>query len=194
MRRDLEYLVFRNTLYKKIARSSPQLRPEASQQVGLNSHFYPLDESSLGFISDVEYREIFCSAYNGAVVAMNARSYRLALVGFGAALETMLVDWLAQKPPAIVASARVQSGAQFHSRYEMLSDPRTWRLVNLMRVARHLNGVRGLLDLPEPLRQLRNFVHPAVMKQSYLTEPNLRHEAIAAGGLVGAVMRDVQIP
>jgi hypothetical protein len=39
---------------------------------------------------------------------------------------------------------------------------------------------------------MRNFVHPSVMKQSYLSEPALRPEATAAGGFIEMVMRDIR--
>jgi hypothetical protein len=197
MRRDQEHLVFRNSLYEKVARRSAQLRPDASQRPGLSSHFYPLEESILSFVVDPEYREICCSAYNGAVVAINARSFRLALVAFGVALEAILVDWMIRRPAgdiaAAIAAAHARDPLNFNH-FENRADPSTWRLINLMRVARQLNALRGPLELPEPLRRLRNFVHPVVMKTTYLPESDLVHEAIAAGGLIGAVMRDLQTP
>jgi len=194
MRREAGQLVFRNPLYERIARSSPQLRPEASCQPEASSHFYLLEDTTVSFIADSEFREICCAAYNGAVTAINAHRYRLALIGFGIALEAILLDWMLRRPAPDIATAIAAASSINFTRYEDRADPSTWRLVNLMKVARQLNGVRGPLELPEPLRQLRNFVHPSVMKVSYLSEPKLVHEAIAAGGLVGGVMRDIQTP
>jgi hypothetical protein len=195
LRRDGRNLVFRNALYKQIAEASPQLRPEQVQAQGIASHFYPLPGSSFGFIVDLEYREICQSAYNGAVAAFNARSYRLALVAFGVALEAMLVDFLTRQAPGVVATAIGQlhgrARPNFSAPHEVQTDPTTWHLVNQMKVARALHGANGPVEIPEALREMRNFVHPAKIKVSYLPESALHPEAIAAGGLVGIVMRDI---
>jgi hypothetical protein len=53
-----------------------------------------------------------------------------------------------------------------------------------MRVARLIDGTKGPLDLPESLREMRNFVHPAAMKSGYLPEHDLLPEATAAEGFL----------
>lgn len=192
LKRDGQRLIFRNMLYQQVASSSRQLRPEAPLPAAAGSTFFKLDSAGFDFVQDVEYREICLSAFNSAVDSANAGNYRMAIVGFGIALEGMLIDWLVGKPAAEVAGAigRV-SGINF-TRFEDRTDPSTWRLVNLMAVARQLNGVRGALEVPESLRDLRNFVHPKVIKNNYIANALLQPEATAAGGLVGMVMRDIQ--
>lgn len=197
LQRDGQYLRFRNSLYETIAKASPQLRPEiapASEQPAL---FFHLDAAVFQFITDPQYREICQSAYNGAVTAWNGGSYRLTLVGFGCALEAILLDLMVATPPAQITgiiNATPQAGRPNFNKYESQANPATWRLVNLMRVARLMNRARGPLELPDSLREMRNFVHPSVMKQNYLPEHDLVPEAQAAGALIAAVMRDVQRP
>lgn len=190
LRRERANLVFRNALYQRIAQASTQLRPEQIQAPGIASHFYPLTEERFSFINDAQYREICQSAYNGAVAAINARSYRLALVAFGVALEAMLIDFLLRQPvgaiPTVIATLNRAQRPNFNPPYEDATKPETWRLVNQMKVARALRGAHGPVEIPEALREMRNFVHPAEMKNSYHPESELQPEAVAAGGLVGS--------
>jgi hypothetical protein len=197
MRREGNDLYFRNMLYETMARSSTQMLPESAQKFGIASHFYMVEISAFAFIKDVEYREICHAAYNGAIASINSRNHRLALVGFGVALETILLDWLIREPPASIAGAISAAASKKRPSFigqERVLDPSTWRLVNMMLVARLFNRVRGPIDPPEALREMRNFVHPAAMKKRYLSEEALGPEAVAAGGLLGMVMRDIQLP
>ena len=68
----------------------------------------------------------------------------------------------------------------------------TWRLVNLVHIARRLNGHRGPLEVSEALRNMRNYVHPGKICEVYLAEIEMEPEAVTAGSLVAAVMRDIQ--
>jgi hypothetical protein len=196
MRREGNALVFRNLLYRKIAESSPQLRPEVVQVNGIASHFFPLTVASFSFVVDLIYREICHSAYNGAVSSINSQSYRLALVAFGVALEAMLVDFLVRQPAGAITTAIAamlpRDRPNFKPPHELATDPSTWRLINQMKVARALRGARGPVEIPEALREMRNFVHPVEMKRAYRPECELQPEAVAAGGLFGIVMRDIQ--
>lgn len=197
-KRDGEYLVFRNQLYAEVAQGSVQLRPEvaANNQVGIG--FVNLKEETFVFVQDAAYREIALSSYNGAANAINSGSYRLALVGFGVALESILIDWLVRKSAADLANAlaAAQASAQGNllNKFENATDASTWRLVNLVRVARELNGILGPLDVPESLREMRNLVHPRQMKLRNLSEAELKPEAITASGQISTVMRDIQTP
>jgi hypothetical protein len=106
----------------------------------------------------------------------------------------MLLDLLvsegAAKIAAAVAALRGDQVPNFN-RFETAGDPSTWRLVNMMKVARGLNRVRPI-DVPETLRDMRNYVHPAAMKAQNLVEAALEPEAVTAGGLIGIVKRDIQ--
>jgi hypothetical protein len=199
MRRDEDKLVFRNDLYKRVSLGSPQLSAETQAAAEHFSRLYHKEENSFAFLGDAELREIALSAYNGAVSATNTGSYRLALVGFGMVLESVLIDWLSRQTApdianAVAAATNAANVKSLFNRHEDQNDPSTWRLVNLMKVARQFNKVRGALELPEALRDMRNFAHPAVIKARYLHESNMRPEAIAASGLVDMVMRDIQLP
>ncbi|PJC96466.1 hypothetical protein GQ37_022635 [Janthinobacterium sp. BJB1] len=196
MRRDGDKLIFRNDLYKKIAEASLQLRPESAGSNEIATHFFPLEISSFAFITDPEFREICHSAYSAAVSSINSGSYRITLVSFGVALEAMLMDFLAAQSGAAIAAAiaacKGKERPDFQLPHEKATDPMTWRLVNHMKVARQLRGANGPIEIPDALRDMRNFVHPGAMKRAYQPEIELRPEAIAAGGLFGIAMRDIQ--
>jgi hypothetical protein len=195
MKRDGANLVYRNTLFEAIARASPQLRPEQAVAPTVTAHFYPLGMGAFGHVADAEYREIACAAHDGAIAAAKAGNYRLALVGFGVALEAILIDVLTRLNQAEIAqlvNAAKGDAAPSFSRYEDSTDPHSWRLVNLMKVVRLVKKFRGPTEVPNALREMRNFVHPALIKRAYCPEGELKPEAIAAAGLLGIVMRDVQ--
>jgi hypothetical protein len=197
-KRDGENLIFRNRLYAEIAQSSVQLRPEVAAGDQLEIGFVALKEEAFSFVQDTAYREIALSSYNGAAGAINKGSYRLALVGFGVALEAILIDWLIQKAPVelanALAAAQATHGQNLLNNFENAGDASTWRLVNLIRVAREMNGIVGPLDIPESLREMRNLIHPKKMKQRNLSEVQLKPEAITASGQISTVMRDIQTP
>lgn len=197
MRREQGRLVFRNRLYEEMAKASPQLRPERVGEAPPPQHLVSLGDDAFQFIADAEMREIALAAHNGGVAAYNRLAYRMALIGFGVCVEAMLIAWLGQQPPgdlAIgVAAARAVQGkgkANFNN-HEDPTDAETWRLVNLMRVGRQMSGVRGPIDLPDSLRDMRNFVHPKEMKKSYFPESSLQPEAMAAGAFTMGIKRDL---
>lgn len=196
-KREGQNLVFRNRLYQEIAALSVQLRPEVAEVDAGGGAYVPLKESAFAFIDDLEYREIAMSAHNGAVNAMNSTNYRLAVVGFGVALEAVLIDWLVRRPggdltTAIASAKTAAQKSDIFISHENASDASTWRLINLVRVAKELNGIRGKLEVPDSLREMRNLVHPREMKNHYLPEKDLRPEAVTASGLISQVMRDIQ--
>ena len=197
MKRDGGRLVFRNRLYEEAAKASAQLRPEQAADAPPQQHLVALSEDAFLFITDAELREIAFAAHNGGVASYNQGAYRMALVGFGVCVEAMLIAWLSQRPPvdlaAGVAAARALpqgERANFNQHEDILSAS-TWRLVNLMKVARQMNGVRGPIGLPDSIRDMRNFVHPKLMKENYLAESALQPEAMAAGAFTMAIKRDL---
>ncbi len=196
LRREAQDLVFRNKLYEKIAQSSVQLRPGVIGNNGL-SQLYQLQASNFAFVTDPELREICFSSYNGAICAANAGSFRLALVGFGSALEAMLIDWLSQQNSTHIAAEIAKVAGDQTKRVnfkhpEVANNPSTWRLVNLVKVGRLIKTVTGTLEIPDAVREFRNLVHPTVIKSKYCVEADLRPEVIACSGLVEIVMREIQ--
>lgn len=151
-KRDGARLVFRNRLYAELAQRSPGLRPaDAGPTPG--AHLFRLPDEAFSYMSDDNLKEFASSAQRGAAVAFNNGSYRLALVGFGMALEAILVDWLKTIPPAELATAIAQaSTARWNTRFEDRTDPATWRLVNLMKVAREVSTPSHSVEPPETLR------------------------------------------
>jgi hypothetical protein len=194
LRRQGANLVFRNKLYSEIAKSSTQLRPEQITTVTSSGFLLPLEDSDFSFIADEQLREITKSSYNGAINASNSKNFRLAVVGYGMALEAILMDWLTTKGPLKISSAINIADTQkrpVFSGSEKAANPLTWKLVNLMKVGRLMNGVKGPIDLPDSLREFRNWVHPAVIKKTYQAESNLEPEARACNALLSIIIRDI---
>lgn len=188
-------LVFRNQLYLDFARNSSQIDQTRPVVNNASPIFTPLPEV-YSFMKSNELREIASSMEQGAVRAHNRCNYRLALAGFGSALEAILIDWLSTLSPTDLSDA-VRSAQRdrrnrlnFNTRYEDPNDPNTWFLVNLTKVARCTNTPINI-DPPNALREWRNYIHPNVARQNYLPEQDLEPESRAASGLLAALRRDV---
>jgi hypothetical protein len=191
-KRDGARLVFRNRLYAELAQRSPGLRP-ANAGPTPGAHLFRLPDEAFSHMMDDYLKEFASSAQRGAAVAFNNGSYRLALVGFGMALEAILIDWLKTFSSADLTAAIDQATtANWNTRFEDKSDPTTWRLVNLLKVAREVSTSSHSVEPPEALREWRNIVHPSVAVQGGLAETDLEPDAQAAGGLFGMVLRDVR--
>lgn len=184
-----ERLVIRNEFYRRIARASSQLRtvpgPAPAAQF-----LIPIPESDFAYMSDRYLAEIAYNAYRGAVVAYGERAYRLALAGFGATLEAVLIDCLVRLGSASLASAVSLSGASFAS-FEQPSDPASYRLVNLFKVAKGISQVSAQVSLSDVVRDWRNMIHPAVAARNYVPEEELAPEAQMASSLVCLLRRDL---
>jgi hypothetical protein len=195
-KRDGTKIVFRNLLYQQFASSSSQLAQDfVTQGTSMSIAISPL--GSYDFMHDTRLKEIAESADRGGVLAYRVGNFRLALAGFGCALEATLLDWLmsinSRERQTAVNSAKVAQPAERanFNQLENESDPGTWRLVNLMRVAKFVStGVR-VVDPPHALRQYRNLIHPAEAIKSYLPEQELRPEADAAAALLAGIRRDL---
>ena len=115
-------------------------------------------------------------------------SCRVALAGFGAAMEAVLMDYLWRQLPVDLATA---AGHRLNPRnFELAHDPTTWNLVNLMRGARGLLG-QGILDIPENLRECRNLIHPGVCVKDYKPDSELVPEVGVAAHQLGISLRDL---
>lgn len=194
-------LEFRNELYSRVARSSPQLVGQSPLTPTANRVWlYQLKISDLDHMCNHNLQAITISAYNGGIIAHNAGHYRLSLVAFGAALEAVLLDLL--KACSATALSTAVSGAKsdrdhtkrptFGGR-EDETDPTTWRLVNMINVARQL--VRGP-NPPEPshrLREWRNLIHPAVALRSFIDEAMFEPDSIAASSMFMIIIRDTKL-
>src|SRR6266496_147706 len=196
-KRDGARLVFRNRFYGEVATESPQLLPNQQIAHG-DAPIFGLEPDSLKFMKAADFRQVTLSAYNGAANAHPNGNYRLALIGFGSAMEAVLVDFLVGLPTASLTTATGAASADsdhtkrpHFNNFENQTDPKTWRLVNLINVARKVQvGTRA----PEPshaLRDWRNLVHAALAVQHYPDESKLMPESLAAAALFMMLMRDV---
>ena len=192
---DGQNLVFRNKLYNDIARASAQLNPELNGQAVQNLILHQIDIANFSFITDLEYKEIAHSSYNGGILAASKGSLRLAIIGFGMALEAILLDWISKKKTSdITAAINASLGdAKPNFARQQQNDPTTWHLINLIKVAKLMKSVKSPIDPPHSLRELRNLVHPSVIKRDYRADIALQPEVHACVGLLGIVMRDIQL-
>lgn len=197
-KRDGPNLMFRNRLYADVAKESPQLR--TTNVVASSAPVFGLERDSLGFMKNAALRQVASSAYDGGANAHHNGNYRLALVGFGSATEAVLMDFLDGLPPPDLASAVTSARAEadikkrpnFDARFEIQTDPKTWRLVNLIKVSCKVNVGTKAPEPSDALREWRNLVHPAEAIKYYPDESKLKPESVAAAALFIIFARDIK--
>lgn len=188
-------LVFRNQLYADVARNSPQLLPAAATRPVTT--VYPLTAANFAFMTDQDLAAIALSSYDGAAICHKAGNYRLALVGFGSAMEAVLLDFLkallGRDLQTAITAARGsrQHRPTFKQPHENENDPATWRLVNLINVARCANVGASAPEPTHALRDWRNLVHPTLAAASFSDESRLAPESAAAAALLAILNRDL---
>jgi hypothetical protein len=187
-RREKGALYFRNKLYAEVAALSPQFakieRSEAKRAV-----LFTLEVDAFASVASAELKEVAHCAQRGAVGAYQACSNRLALAGFGTAMEAVLIDFLQRQTPSDRASAAAQCKQTRNSWFNP-TDPTSWALVDLMRGVRSLLGL-GDVDIPENLREWRNLIHPGACLKSYKPDEDLAPEVCTAAGQLQIVLRDL---
>lgn len=177
-------LIFRNRIYGDVARGSSQLGA-AEPQPGPQFQMAP---DAFASIQDLQLREFAAAAHSGAISAYKAGSFRLSLVGFGSLLEAYLIDYLERcdVPKRHVAFQACQTQGQ-----ERRDDPRTWRLVTMITVAKEVSGLKRV-DLSQTVREWRNFVHPAVTLRDYVPNDQLEPEVRIVSGIFDVIRRDLR--
>ncbi|MEO6754606.1 MAG: AAA-like domain-containing protein [Chthoniobacteraceae bacterium] len=190
-------LVFRNSLYSKVARASPQIVAPTGQQA-VHTAVFGIQKTDLGVMKNSDLFAICFSAYDGAAKAHSNGSFRLALTGFGSAMESLLLDLLMRLTAADLQTAIVATaGERDHSKktnfqgHEINTNPKTWRLVNMINVARKVKVGVNALEPSHALREWRNLVHPAVAMQQFSDESKLAPESVAASALFAILLRDI---
>lgn len=180
-------LQFRNRLYASTASVSPQFARVVTADVR-RAVLFPMELDRFSGVADLRLREIAHASQKGAVGAYRDGSCRVALAGFGTAMEAVLMDFLIRQSAAdlVIAAGHRRNP----TRFEDENDPKTWNLVNLMRGARGLIGV-GMLDIPENLREWRNLIHPGVCLQAYKLDGALAPEVGVAAHQLDIVLRDL---
>lgn len=191
-------LVFRNKLYSDVASESPQIGP-VLQNGSAHSLAFPLEKASLSFMRNAALREVAFSAHEGGANAHNHRHYRLALTGFGSAVEALLIDLLIAISSSDLTSAIANGKSdadhtkrpRFNPAFEDETKPDTWRFVNLINVARKVNVGATAPEPSHALREWRNLVHPAEAIKNFVDESQLAPESLIAVGLFAALVRDI---
>lgn len=189
-------LVFRNELYCCIARQQRQFALTTGAPTAfLISGF---DNAYFTFMKNAALKEVASSACRAAAALNNAGHFRLALVGFGAATEAILLDLLVGIPEAelgrAVEDANTESTPAYQARWtsrENRRSPRTWRFENMINVVRQLQSSDTKLDPSHAIRLWRNLVHPARAAKSFPDEAQLRGESVQAGGMIASLKRDI---
>jgi hypothetical protein len=189
-RRDGTKLVPRNRLYGEVA-SRHFLLSASPQPVGA-AKVAPPGPGSLAFVVDDDLRTIAEEMLEAGFEAFNSGHKRLALIGLGSALEAILIDLLEQAPSSDLTNARNRAHPSLKGR-EDASKPDTWRLVNLIKVADKLPSLANAsLSAAHTIRELRNQVHPALVREGGLAQAELDAEFDSSKGVLAAVMREAR--
>ena len=190
-------LVFRNRLYKEIAEESPQLITDQAAPT-VDAPIFGLESDSLDFMKLEEFRTVASSSYDAATRAHQNGNYRMALIAFGSAMEAVLIDFLLGLPSAsltaaITAAAADQDPSKRPNFYgkEKQNDPQTWKLFNLVNVARQVKVGTKAPEVSHALRDWRNLVHPAAAVKYYPDESKLKPESVGAAALFAILTRDI---
>jgi len=184
---ETQRLVPRNRLYDTVARQHPLLVPEATP----GPHMAPITEGAFSFVSDSYLRGFAEESAAAAIAAHNDGHMRLALIGLGSALEAILIDVLEQATQADVVAAVQASRPNFNNQ-ESSTDPGTWRLVNLIKVADRLPVLEhSALAAGHAVRDLRNFVHPGVDRPNPTPQDDLVLEFNAAFAVLSIIVREL---
>lgn len=187
LRREKGSLYFRNRLYAEVAALSAQVVKVETNDVR-RAVLFPLDLGAFAKITSAELQEIAHGAQRGAVAAYQSGSNRLALAGFGTAMEAVLIDFLARRSPGDLSTAA--GLAKNKGKYFDAADPATWTLADLMRGTRGLLG-QGDVDIPENLREWRNLIHPGAAVKKYIEDDKLAPEVGVVGSQLRIILRDL---
>lgn len=184
-----ERLKIRNELYRQLVRGSSQLADEPS--ISSSVHFLiPLPEENFRHMTSSELAEIAYRSYRGAVEAYKGGAYRLALAGFGSSLEALLIDFLTDLPPGDLARYVSRAHVQLN-RWEVATDPSSFRLATLFKVAKKVPQIRAQAELSLIITDWRNLIHPAVAARDFVPEDDLQPEAQMASSLVCLFRREI---
>ncbi|MDR6772734.1 AAA-like domain-containing protein [Azospirillum sp. BE72] len=187
-RRNKGALYFRNKLYAEVAALSPQFA-KVENYGAKRAVLFALEIEAFASVASPELKEVAHNAQRGAVGAYQAGSNRLALAGFGTAMEAVLIDFLQRQSPRDLRTAAAKC-KQTRSNWFKPTDPTSWALVDLMRGVRSLLNL-GDVDIPENLREWRNLIHPGACLSNYQQDKDLAPEVCTAAGQLQIVLRDL---
>ena len=184
-------LVFRNSLYREFVENSSQLMG-IDIPVANPSPLVESEESSFDFMLDANLKEISFSLETGAIRAHNSNNFRLSLVGFGAALEGILIDYLSSIENDVLDSAETSAQVlEGFNQSEMPRRPETWRFATLLNVTNNVDASVRIINPSQSLRTWRNYIHPGVVIQDYIPEGELGPESGQALHMLAQVKRDL---
>lgn len=182
-------LLPRNALYAKVGSEQPLLSGGRDPAPGVKVAAPGAD--AFDFVSDLYLRDFAREMVEAGYAAFNSGNLRLGLIGLGSGLEAILIDVLEQATPTTRDDAKRRAKPNF-SNPENENDPNTWRLVNLVKVADKLPALKqSPIAAAHALRELRNFVHPAVGRAAGHPQSALQGEFNAAQGVLTILLREL---
>jgi 2'-5' RNA ligase len=152
----------------------------------------PPGAGSLNFMANTELRSIAEEMMEAGFDAYNAGHLRLALIGLGSALEAILIDLLEQASAEELKEAKRK--AKPHIQHpEDKNKPSSWRLINLVKVADRLPALEHApVAGAHAVRELRNQVHPALVREAGVPQADLEADFNVVQGVLGVVIREVR--
>jgi AAA-like domain len=187
-RREGGMLVPRNRLYREVA--SGHFLLSAADAPATGAKVAPPGAGSLNFVVDADLRKVAEEMLEAGFDAFNGGHIRLGLIGLGSALEAILIDLLEQASQSDLNVAKGRAHPHFQTQEKKIT-PGTWRLVNLIKVADELPAMaQTSVAGAHMVRELRNYVHPALVRESGLAQADLGSEFTAAQGVLGVVIRE----
>lgn len=190
----------RNRLYSNALDSSPSFNPDAFVQ-----HAPPkasavsnsgvaiaaLTSEDLAWIKDEELREVVSDLHAGGLTSFHAGNYRMALAGFGAAYEGIILAIVEQ----LGAGARKALCSQLTLSNGKRPDqnPANCTFEGLILIA-HASGQIPLIPpaVSHVARDWRNLVHPDKARREFQAESALHPEAQICAALVAKLIQHLR--
>lgn len=187
------HLVPRNPLYERAMRASPRLNADqllADAVPSAPAFLVPLEEADLLWVRDAELRQVIRDVQTGAVTAINAGQYRLALAGLGATYEGMLVALVEQLGDAERDTAKAQ--VTLSNGRTPTGRPGGWSFEALVGVAHVAYDLRHIPKAAsETVRDWRNLVHPDLARRRFQSQELMQPEAIVMAAHITKLLQAV---
>ncbi|MGY2896772.1 AAA-like domain-containing protein [Deinococcus sp. UYEF24] len=190
-------LEFRNILYTEVANQNSQINSNSNLPQN-QSLLFEIERSRFDNMTSTELADFSYELYSGSVNAFKSQKFRLALVGFGACLEAIILDYLQSQPSTVLATAI--SEAKNNPRdgipstnidNKTLTQPDKWTFANMIKVCRRIPSVTEDIGLSDKIREYRNYIHPSLAIQNSLAESDLGLDAQLAATATIILLRSI---
>ncbi len=182
-------LTMRNFLYAETARAMPQIVGDHPVPAKSGSLVVMRSETDFDVVVDPKLRQLAVDTYRSAISAYQCGHFRLALVSFGSALETLLLDFLEQLKPNDLAAAVASVQPKFRPTTAPAGD---WKFVHMVNVAHETTKLRAARkSLSHQVRDWRNLIHPNKARADFQSEVNLEPDARMAVAVCDKVLLEL---